>query len=363
MTNEAKTETPKDEAPKTAYKGELVKLSAVEEGIAGLREKYGTVPDVSRKEGYDLCKKGIRELTSTRTKADKLRLEITEPHRQFIDQVNKYGKSVIERITEIEQPLKDAKKKEDDRAEREKEARIAKLRERIDTEIWSFKDTAVGLDSTQLAELHDAATAIDTTGFFDVTAEAEDAKAEVLKHISEQHGQALERERLAAEQAEVEAQRRQLREENEKREAELRELEELRRFKAEQDEAAKREADEKAMQEAEDELRAEKAEKRKPDPEPEPEPMPAAAEAGAAAYGDVDYPTEKNSTSRVNIDTSRITDNFQRGSQVKAPEEVTISRKEYDQLRAAQAKLDALEAAGVDSWSGYDDAMQQLHAA
>ncbi|MDY7116559.1 YqaJ viral recombinase family protein [Halomonas sp. SSL-5] len=66
------------------------------------------------------------------------------------------------------------------------------------------------------------------------------------------------------------------------------------------------------------------------------------------------------------IDTSRITQaasNFQRGSEVAKPETVEISRKEYEALLAAREKLDALEAAGVDNWSGYDDAMAQLRAA
>ena len=66
------------------------------------------------------------------------------------------------------------------------------------------------------------------------------------------------------------------------------------------------------------------------------------------------------------LDVSRLSaaaDSFQRGSQVKAPELVTITRKEYDRLLAAQAMLDALEAAGVDNWSGYSDAMAELEAA
>lgn len=332
-------------APKTDYKGELIELDAVEQALAGLREQYGTVPDVQTKAGYTLCKKGIRELTSYRTSTDKLRKEITQPHRDFIERVNSYGKDLIERLREIEQPLKDAKQYEDERAEREKEARIAKLRERIKVEILSYLDTAIGLDSNQLADLHDAAVHIDTDGYFDVTKEAEDAKAEVLKRISEMHGQSLEKERLAAEQAEVEAERRRLREEEDKREAERQELEELRREKAEREvEKQKREA-----AEAEAKRQAEEAEKRKPEPqpEPEPEPLPAAAEHKP-------------------LDTSRLSaaaDSFQRGSQVKAPEQVTISRKEYDQLLAAQAMLDALKAAGVDNWSGYPDAMEQLNAA
>ncbi len=330
-------------APSTDYKGELIELDAVEQALAGLREQYGTVPDVQTKEGYTLCKKGIRELTSYRTSTDKLRKEITQPHRDFIERVNSYGKDLIEKLREIEQPLKDAKQHEDERAEREKEERIAKLRERIQVEILSYHDTAVGLDSNQLAELHDAAVHIDTDGYFDVTKEAEDAKASVLKRISEMHGQALEKERLAAEQAEVEAERRRLREEEAKREAERQELEELRREKAQREaEKQKREA-----AEAEAQRQAEEAEKRKPEPQPEPEPLPATAE-----HKPID-------TSRINAAVGC----YQRGSQVEAPEQVKISRKEYDQLLAAQARLYALEDAGVSHWSGYRDAIKQLNAA
>lgn len=317
-------------APNTDYKGELIELDAVEQALAGLREKYGTVPDVRTKDGYALCKTGIRELTSYRTSTEKLRKSITQPHRDFVNRVNAYGKELTEKLRTIEQPLQDAKRHEDERAEREKQQRIAKLRERIQVEILSYKDTAVGLDSNALAELHDDAVNINTDGYFAVAKEAEDAKAEVLQHISEMHGRALEKERLAAEQAEVEAERRRLREENEKREAEQKELEELRRFKAEQD--AKRNP---APQ---------------PKPEPEPAPLPAAAER------------KPLDTSRLSAAAQRHEAEVLRDGQVQAPEQVTISRGEYEQLLADQAKLRALEAMGVDNWSGYEAAMEQLAA-
>ncbi|MGP5310571.1 lambda-exonuclease family protein [Vreelandella alkaliphila] len=147
----------------------------------------------------------------------------------------------------------------------------------------------------------------------------DDLKAVITARIA-QHKEA-EQKRLTAE-------REQIRQEEE--------------AKAQQEAAqaeAKRQADAKQRE-------AEEAEKRKPQPEPEPEPLPAAAQHKP-------------------IDTSRIeaaANSFQRGSQVKAPEQVTISRKEYDQLLAAQAMLDALKAAGVDNWSGYSAAMDQLAA-
>jgi hypothetical protein len=40
---------------------------------------------------------------------------------------------------------------------------------------------------------------------------------------------------------------------------------------------------------------------------------------------------------------------------------VTITQKEYTQLIASRKKLDVLEGAGVDSWDGYDNAMELLH--
>ena len=41
-------------------------------------------------------------------------------------------------------------------------------------------------------------------------------------------------------------------------------------------------------------------------------------------------------------------------------EEVTILRSEYEKLLSASEKLDALERAGVDNWSGYEEAMSEL---
>ena len=40
---------------------------------------------------------------------------------------------------------------------------------------------------------------------------------------------------------------------------------------------------------------------------------------------------------------------------------VTISQKEYARLIRADNKLEALECCGVDNWSGYSDAMEELH--
>ncbi|WP_043530419.1 hypothetical protein [Litchfieldella xinjiangensis] len=226
------------EHPPQAYANELVELNRVEKAMAELRAKHGTVPDYGTKEGYQSGKASLRELTKYRTGTDKARLAITKPHRDFIEQVNQYAKGLIGEIEQLEAPHREAKQEEDERAERERQARIAKLQDRLDKEIGSYRDTAQGLDAAGLADLHDAAQGIDTEGYYDLTKEAEDAKAVLLQELRSMHESAMERERLAAEQAELEEQRRKLREEEARRAAEQAELEELRRFKAEQ-EAAK----------------------------------------------------------------------------------------------------------------------------
>lgn len=96
-------------------------------------------------------------------------------------------------------------------------------------------------------------------------------------------------------------------------------------------------------------------------------------EAAATAQDDpviqTHSPSQGEPGYRQPIDTSKITAAADRGAALKSarevaqPETVEIPRKEYDALLAARAKLDALEAAGVDNWSGYDDAMAALKAA
>jgi len=49
--------------------------------------------------------------------------------------------------------------------------------------------------------------------------------------------------------------------------------------------------------------------------------------------------------------------------QVEQPGTVTITRKEYGALLASRDMLEALEAAGVDNWSCYEDAMALLEGA
>jgi len=193
-----------------SYTHELGELNRVEAALAELRAKYGNVPDYATKEGYSEGKAAIRELTKYRTGTDKARLAITKPHRDFIEQVNQYAKGLIGEVEQLEAPHRDAKKEVDEAEQRKKEERIAKLREKLGKEVTSYLDTAVGLDSAGLADLIAAAEGIDTGDYYDITKEAEDEKARVVRELRAQHDQALQRETLAAEREELERQRAEL---------------------------------------------------------------------------------------------------------------------------------------------------------
>lgn len=42
-------------------------------------------------------------------------------------------------------------------------------------------------------------------------------------------------------------------------------------------------------------------------------------------------------------------------------DDVVLTREEYDELIGRVSKLEALEAAGVDNWEGFDDAIYLLN--
>lgn len=192
------------------YASELIELDNAEKKLADLKAKYGTVPDYTAKEGYKTGKQAIQALTKMRTGTDKARLAITKPHRDFIELVNQRAKGLIAETEKLEKLHRDAKQEVDEAEERAKEARIAQLRERLAKEVTSYLDTAVGLDSSGLADLIDAADAIDTEGYFDITKEAEDEKARVAASLRDKHAAALEREQIMARERELEAERAEL---------------------------------------------------------------------------------------------------------------------------------------------------------
>ncbi|WP_219061047.1 YqaJ viral recombinase family protein [Pseudomonas sp. UMAB-08] len=127
------------------------------------------------------------------------------------------------------------------------------------------------------------------------------------------------------------------------------------------DAEAKRLADEKAVENKRlaDEAAVAKAAEPAPAAKVEPTPAPVAKSVTAPAANKVDAPTALVGDFFGNApETSPVA-----AAPIKAPcepEMVTIPHDLYDELLADQVLLRALEAAGVDNWSGWDVALETL---
>jgi DNA repair exonuclease SbcCD ATPase subunit len=185
-------------------------IQDIEQQLKDAKKRYAKVPDFNTKVGYQAGKKAIRELTSLRTSTDKARLAITKPHREFVDKVNQRGKGLIGEVEQLEKPFRDSKAEVDEREEREKERRIADLRQKLQEDITAYLDTAVGLDAQSLESLLQEVEQKDTQGYYDITQEAEDELARVTHALRDRLEYTREQERLAAEREEIERQKAEL---------------------------------------------------------------------------------------------------------------------------------------------------------
>ncbi|HEC26714.1 MAG TPA: hypothetical protein ENI67_04810 [Gammaproteobacteria bacterium] len=118
---------------------EIKEFTKTEAALSDLESRYKDVPDCTTKAGYSAARNGISELRGYRVTLDKSRLALGKDARDHITAVNKEAARIIRRLTNLEDPLKAAKKTVDDEKARaireaaEKEAaRIKKIEFVID---------------------------------------------------------------------------------------------------------------------------------------------------------------------------------------------------------------------------------------
>lgn len=326
----------------------VAEYSATDAALALLKEKYAVVPDVNTDEGYAFVKDGIKELTTLRTSLEAARKREKEPYLQAGRIIDAEAKRITAQLVQLEDPMKVAKKEVDDRIERERQARIARLQAKVDA-ILAMPASVRGKSSDEISDMLDRVGEIDAThDFYDLTKEAiaarDTAMDELTRMLTERlafEASEVERKRLEAEQAEMRRQQEEMRQQMAAQQAELeRQQEEMRQQQA-------------AMERQQEEMRRQReAMERASAALVEPEPVAAAVEPQAEPEQAVPAPT----TAPVQIVP-------QSAAPAAEPEMVTITRAEYDALLQAQAMLDALRAAGVDNWEGWHAAVAIARAA
>lgn len=140
----------REEVLKKRVSQEVKALPVVERKLAQLKAKYATVTisGIDDKKGYEAVKAGIRDLTSFRTATTAKSLEITKDYKDIISGIKDFSKNIVDQLSDIEQPLRDAKLKYEADLEAEKKRKEAEEQKRIDDRIAQVKESGLSFDGS-----------------------------------------------------------------------------------------------------------------------------------------------------------------------------------------------------------------------
>ena len=173
------------------------------EALAILKEKYSQVPNCSTKDGYALAKEGESLLRSLRVKIEAKRKELKSDALSYGKKVDAEALRITELVSTLEEPLKKARKAEDEAKAEEKRLAAIKEQERvaaIEKDINTIRNVVLDCHGKTSLELSGIIASLDATPiemerFAEHTPIAEAAKLEAVKKLEELREQALETER------------------------------------------------------------------------------------------------------------------------------------------------------------------------
>lgn len=171
--------------------------------LAKTVDKYDVVVDASTKEGYETVKSGLSDLVGFRTSTEAERKKKKQPYLDKGKELDTEAKRIIAVLAPIEKMYKDAKQAEDKKIEIAKQKRLDDLRAKIAVITQNLID-ARGKDSAGIQEHIQAVGETDCLeGFYDLTDEAIQARADTLADLKIMLNDVVAREQLAADQAEL----------------------------------------------------------------------------------------------------------------------------------------------------------------
>jgi hypothetical protein len=235
---------------------DVVKLEVTEKMMMGFREKYHkkNLPTADTKEGYIFLKAGVAELRTLRNRTEDHRKILVAPLNEKVRLINTTVKGFVEELAELEAPMKELKKVEDDRIKAEKEQKRIEEERRVASimeKIRKVSDTPLALITAPPEEIQKAIDDLMTVDpeqdFGEYVSLAIDTVDRTMTTLRTMHQKAVDAELVAKAKADQKA--------IDDREREKREAEEEAKRKADADELA--------------ELRKLKAELKKDEPEPE----------------------------------------------------------------------------------------------
>lgn len=198
---------------------EIQEYSKVAAALEELRLNYSTVPDVSTKQGYELCKKNAKEVAQYRIRLEKKRKEIKAPALERCKLIDSEAKRILCEIEKIENPLKEAYQKIDNEKKRKEQERINSIREKINA-MSQFESMAAFAGSDEISEWIEQVDEIDCSqGFQELAEEALQTRNRVLDSLQMSFKMAVQREAQQKELEELRSQNAKLAKASEEKEA------------------------------------------------------------------------------------------------------------------------------------------------
>lgn len=192
----------------------LVEFSAVDAGLAVLREKYiGIVFDVRTPKGMTDAKAARAAIREPRYEVERIRKEAKAPLLALTRQLDGTAKRITDALVEIEEPIDRQIKTEEERVERERQEKIRREQERVaalQARVEKIRSTPrvvrANTDSATIGKLLADVTALQIDAALEEFAPAaEQAQTEAIRELGELYAAAREREtREAAVRAEQE---------------------------------------------------------------------------------------------------------------------------------------------------------------
>ncbi len=244
-------------------KTEIIEYSETALALDDLKKRLSTVPDYGTKKGYAEAEEGRKELKGYRVALDKKRKELGAEARKHLELINGEAKKINNVIVGLENPFIEAKKAEDEKAERIKREAAEKEQKRIEAiELkvkWIRDLVFVQRVTANISEAIKQAESVNPTdGSYDEFAEAvEHAKSAVLIELNSMLDDAVAQEEKSAQVA-IEA----AKQEEQRKELEVQQAG-IDKQKAEQQAIADREAEKLAEERAVFEAEKAEAEKEK----------------------------------------------------------------------------------------------------
>ena len=172
---------------KATKKNEIAAFTKTEKDLKKFKKDFAIIPKTDTEDGYAFVKSACTTLKDARLSVEAARRDAKQPYLDAGKAIDSKAKEISAQIVLLEDPMKAAKKIQDDKEAIAKAKRIADLKKKVNA-IALHVDDAKGRSSAEILEVIEKVKAIETAeGFYDLTTEATQCRAETLETLEDMY--------------------------------------------------------------------------------------------------------------------------------------------------------------------------------